>query len=144
MAEISKSLGLGSIFEYQGKTYTCSPWTFKIQGEFERYLEEHAIQKVKLMKPSLNEEEYRSLVSSVHKDIASGAYSFGGEAVSKSISTMVHFRVLLLLCLRVNHKEITMTIVDDLVKERLEEMMAKVSEANSDPNIESLDSTTTV
>jgi hypothetical protein len=37
-----------------------------------------------------------------------------------------------------------MAIVDDLVKERLEEMMAKVSEANSDPNIESLDPTTIV
>jgi hypothetical protein len=36
-----------------------------------------------------------------------------------------------------------MNVVDELVKERLEEMMAKVSEANSDPNTESLDSTMT-
>lgn len=144
MAEISKSLGLGSVFEHDGKTYNCSPWTFKIQGEFERYLEDFAIQKVRLMKPSLTDEEYKSLVSSVHKDIASGQYSFGGETVSKAIGTLVHFRVLFFLCLRVNHPEVSMAFVDELLKNRLEEMMEKVSEANLDPNPKSLDPTTSV
>lgn len=144
MAEISKSLGLGSVFEHEGKTYTCSPWTFRIQGEFERYLEDNAIQKVKLMKPNLTEEEYKSLVASVHKDIASGQYSFGSETVSKAISTLVHFRVLFFLCLRVNHPEVNMQFVDELLKNRLEEMMEKVSEANHDPNPKSLDPTTSV
>lgn len=144
MAEISKSLGLGSVFEHDGKTYTCSPWTFRIQGEFERYLEDNAIQKVKLMKPNLTDDEYKNLITSVHKDIASGQYSFGSELVSKAISTLVHFRVLFFLCLRVNHPEVNMAFVDDLLKSRLEEMMEKVSEANSDPNPKSLDPTITV
>lgn len=144
MAEISKSLGLGSVFEHDGKTYTCSPWTFKIQGEFERYLEDNAIQKAKLMKPNLSETEYKNLLAGVHKDIASGQYSFGSETVSKALSTLVHFRVLFFLCLRVNHPEITMQFVDDLLKTRLEEMMEKVTEANLDPNPKSLDPMTTV
>jgi len=144
VAEISKSLGLGSVFEHDGKTYTCSPWTFKIQGEFERYLEDNAIQKAKLMKPNLSETEYKNLLAGVHKDIASGQYSFGSETVSKALSTLVHFRVLFFLCLRVNHPEITMQFVDDLLKTRLEEMMEKVTEANLDPNPKSLDPMTTV
>lgn len=144
MAEISKSLGLGSVFEHDGKTYTCSPWTFKIQGEFERYLEDNAIQKAKLMKPNLSETEYKNLLAGVHKDIASGQYSFGSETVSKALSTLVHFRVLFFLCLRINHPEITMQFVDDLLKTRLEEMMEKVTEANLDPNPKSLDPMTTV
>lgn len=142
MAEIARSLGLGSSFEHGGKSYTCAPWTFKIQGEFEKYLEEFAIQKVRQIKPSLTDDEYRNLVTSVHKDIASGQYSFGGELVSKSLGTLVHFRVLFFLCLRVNHPEVNMTFVDELLKTRLEEMMEKVSEANSDPNPASLDPTT--
>lgn len=144
MAEIAKSLGLGSTFEHEGKSYTCSPWTFKIQGEFERYLEDFAIQKVRLMKPNLTDEEYKSLVASVHKDIASGQYSFGGETVAKAIGTLVHFRVLFFFCLRVNHPEVTMQFVDELLKGRLEEMMEKISEANSDPNPKSLDPMTAV
>lgn len=134
MAEISKALGLGSTFEFNNKSYTCSPWTYKIQGEFERYLEDHAMRTAKKMRQYLNEAEYGELISKTHKDIAEGYYAFGSEPCMRSMQTLTHFKKILHLCLLPKHPEIDMNTVEELVQNRLEEMMSKVGEANLDPN----------
>lgn len=134
MAEISKALGLGSSFTHEGKTYTCSPWTYKIQGEFERYLEDHAIRTAKRMRQYLNQEEYSDLIAKTQKDIAEGYYAFGASPCMRAMQTLTHFKKILQLCLIVNHPDIDMEFVDELVQNRLEEMMSKVGEANNDPN----------
>ena len=134
MAEISKALGLGSTFDFNGKTYTCSPWTYRIQGEFERYLEDHAMKTVNKMRQYLTESEYGELVTKTHKDIAEGYYAFGSEPCMRAMQTLTHFKKVLHICLLPKHPDIDMNTVDELVQNRLEEMMAKVGEANSDPN----------
>jgi len=134
MAEISKALGLGSTFEHQGKSYTCSPWTYKIQGEFERYLEEYAVKAAKRMRQYLTQQEYGDLIAQTQKDIAEGYYAFGNGPCMRAMQTLTHFKKILHLCLSVNHPEIEMETVDELVQNRLEEMMEKVGEANQDPN----------
>jgi len=134
MAEISRALGLGSSFEHDGKTYTCSPWTYKIQGEFERYLEDHAVRIAKRMRQYLTAEEYSDLIAKTQKDIAEGYYAFGSPPCMRAMQTLTHFKKILFLCLTPNHPEIEINIVDELVQSRLEEMMNKVGEANNDPN----------
>jgi hypothetical protein len=134
MAEISRALGLGSSFEHKGKTYTCSPWTYKIQGEFERYLEEYAIRTAKRMRQFLTQDEYSDLVAKTQKDIAEGYYAFGSPPCMRAMQTLTHFKKILHLCLSPNHPDIEMETVDELVQNRLEEMMSKVGEANQDPN----------
>jgi hypothetical protein len=134
MAEISKALGLGSTFDFNGKSYTCSPWTYRIQGEFEQYLESHAMKTVKKMRQYLTESEYGELVAKTHKDIAEGYYAFGSEPCMRAMQTLTHFKKVLHICLLPKHPDIDMNTVDELVQNRLEEMMAKVGEANSDPN----------
>jgi len=134
MAEISKALGLGSSFEFNGTTYTCSPWTYKIQGEFEKYLEDHAMRTAKKMRQYLTEAEYSDLISKTHKDIAEGYYAFGSEPCMRAMQTLTHFKKILHLCLQPKHPDIDMGTVEQLVQNRLEEMMAKVGEANADPN----------
>ena len=134
MAEISKALGLGSTFEFNGKTYTCSPWTYKIQGEFEKYLEDYAMRTAKKMRQYLTEPEYADLISKTHKDIAEGYYAFGSEPCMRAMQTLTHFKKILHLCLLPKHPDMEMQTVDELVQNRLEEMMAKMGEATADPN----------
>lgn len=134
MAEISKALGLGSTFDFKGITYTCSPWTYKIQGEFEKYMEEHAMRTAKKMRQFLTEVEYSDLISKTHRDISQGYYAFGADACMKAMQTLTHFKKVLYFCLLPNHPEISNVVIDELVQDRLEEMMGKVGEANADPN----------
>lgn len=134
MSSIAAALGVGPTFDYQGTAYRLSPWTYKIQAEFERYLEDQALRTVKRMRPYCNDVEYRDLLSAVSRDIASGYYNFGGEAVNRAMGTITHLKTLLLLCLKPNHPTISPEIVDGIVQEKLDEVMAKMSEANADPN----------
>jgi hypothetical protein len=134
MAEISKALGLGSSFDFNGKTYNCSPWTYKIQGEFERYLEDHAMRTARKMRQYLTDQEYTDLIARTHKDIAEGYYAFGSEPCMRAMQTLTHFKKILQLCLQPKHPDIEMNTIEELVQNRLEEMMSKVGEANADPN----------
>ena len=134
MAEISKALGLGSSFDHKGKTYTCSPWTYQIQGEFEKYLEEVSIKTAKRMRVYLTQVEYQELIAQTQKDIAEGYYAFGSPPCMRAMQTLTHFKKILHICLLPNHPDIEIDTIDDLVQTRLEEMMNKVGEANTDPN----------
>ena len=134
MAEISKALGLGSSFEHDGKTYTCAPWTYKIQGEFERYLEDYSVRAAKRMRQYLTQTEYAELIAQTQKDLAEGYYAFGAGPCMRAMQTLTHFKKILHICLSVNHPGIETEVVDELVQNRLEEMMEKVGEANQDPN----------
>jgi hypothetical protein len=134
MAEISKALGLGSTFEHNGVKYTCSPWTYKIQGDFEKYLEDTAVKTAKRMRQYLTQTEYAELIAQTQKDIAEGYYAFGSAPCMRAMQTLTHFKKILHICLLPNHPEIEIDTIDDLVQTRLEEMMEKVGEANTDPN----------
>ncbi len=134
MGQISQSLGVGPEFEYDGKTYRLSPWTYRIQGEFERYLEDFAMRTVRRMKPYTTDPEYRELLASVHRDVASGFYNFGGKAASEAMGTLSHLQYLVLLCLKPGYPEVTPELVQKMFETKLEELMQKIGEANNDPN----------
>lgn len=133
MGQIAKALGLGSEFEFQGQTYRLSPWSFKIQSEFELYLEGQAVKAVHRMRPHLSDEEYREQLDSVRRDIVRGEYTFGSESVAKAYTATPHMKYLLFLMLRDNHPDIKKDLVDQIVEERFEEAIAAMALANADP-----------
>ena len=135
MGDISRALGLGSTLDHNGKTYTLSPWTYKLQGEFERYIQAAALKDLKdlLAAGALTPAEYDSDRRELRDKILSGELSFGGEYIAKSISQLRHFRKLVLLMLLPTHPEVNEEFVQEIISARLEELYDKVAETNQDP-----------
>lgn len=133
MGEINTALGGGSEFEYEGKVYKISPWSYKIQGEFERYLEREAYQSLSRLRSLIGEEDYKDQLNRLNRDITGGVYSFGSDVVARALSNTKHLTYLLFLQLKPSHRDITLEKVDEMVKKQLEEIVLKMGEANADP-----------
>ena len=134
MGKVAAALGQGSTLEHGGKTYTLSPWTYKIQGEFERYLEDHLFQVYKRMSPYMTAEERKEELAKIRKEVTSGEYTFGSDLVARALSSLPHLTHLLYLMLRVNHPEVDKDLAAKIVDGQLEDVMAKMAEANADPS----------
>ncbi len=133
MGQISKALGIGSQFTYKGETYYLSPWTYKIQGEFEEYLAEHAMRCVRKLAKVLPEAEYQAILKSTIRDIASGVYTFGSEEVQDCLRSTQHLIHLTWLQLLPKHPKVTKELVTEMYQEEMEALLSKVSESNADP-----------
>jgi hypothetical protein len=131
MGETADALGLGPTFEFEGTTYTLSPWTYAVQAQFERYLEAQAVAAVKRM--DLPDDERRDLLKDVYRDIAAGSYSFGSELVAQALRSLKHLKHLFLLALKVHHPGVTKDLVERMFERQLEELLQKMTSANADP-----------
>ena len=134
MGQIAKALGQGSNVTYKGQTYKVSPWKYKVLGEFEKYLEENALAKMRMMRRALEQDEYDKFVVATHRDIASGVYTFGSPETQKALNSRQHFEYLFYLCVLDNHPGLPYEFVREMVAELgIETVMEKVTEANADP-----------
>ncbi len=133
MGQISQALGQGSQFTFKDKTYTLAPWTFGIQSQFERYLEDKAVRAAKRMSSLLTKQEYDDLMSRVVRDIASGVYTFGTEVVQQAMQSMENMQYMTFLQLRENHPEVKLDLVKEMFKEELDTILQKMNEANAEP-----------
>ncbi len=135
MGQVSKALGAGSEFEFQGHTYIISPWSYAIQASYERYLEAEAVRALQRLRPHLSDEDYKAQLTDIRRDIVNGEYTFGSEAVAKTMTVLTHLKQLLFLMLQVNHPDIKKDLVDQMVQEELDKVMQSMAEANSDPTV---------
>lgn len=133
MGDINRALGGGSELEFDGKVYKLSPWTYKIQSDYERYLEREAYAALKRLRTVMGSEEFSDQLHRLQQDIAVGAYSFGSELVAKSFTALPHLKQLVYLMMLPNHPEITREVVDKIVDKMFEEILQKVADANVDP-----------
>lgn len=133
MGLVAKALGAGSEFTFRGETYRLSPWSFKIQAEFETYLEEQAVRSIRKFQKLLPKDEYESALQRVLRDITAGVYTFGSEVVQDSLRSLPHLTHLTWLMLREAHPKLPKTLVAEMYQEQLDELMQAVSEANADP-----------
>ncbi len=132
MGQVSSALGLGSQIDYQGQTYNLSPWTYEIQGQFELYLQEHAMKSAKQLGKYLDPVEAKNLILETKRDIDVGEYSFGGTLLARAVSSVQHLPYLTWLMIRKNHKEVKLELVKQMFKEDFERILDKVNEANSE------------
>jgi hypothetical protein len=133
MGDVAQALAIGARIEYQGKTYTISPWTYKIQGQYERYLEQEAIKAARRISAVLPADEGELVLKAALRDVAAGAYTFGSPLVGQSLQSLKHLKQLLLMMLLENHPEATMDLVEGLVKDKLAEVMESMTRVNDDP-----------
>lgn len=134
MGKVAAALGLGSSLTYKDKVYNISPWTYRIQGEFEKYLERTMMETYKLMAPYMSEQERKEELGKIRKEIVSGEYTFGSDTVAKALGSLPHLTYLLYLMMRVNHPEITVDLAGEIVQAQMGEVMDKMAEANADPS----------
>lgn len=135
MGMVSAALGSPVDLVYDGKTYKLSPWSYDIQSSYERYLEGEAVAALKRLRPYLTEDEYREQLSETRRDVGAGLYTFGSDIVAKAIWAKPHFKHLVWLCLQKNHPEATKDLVSKMVDDQLDEVFAKMNEANADPSV---------
>ncbi len=133
MGDVNRALGGGSELEFEGTTYTISPWTYDVQAQYERYLEKMAFTTLKKSKPYLTDEEWNEQLKLLNQDITIGIYSFGSDKCLKSMSALPHLKHLVWLLLLPNHKEIKKDVADKIVDKALGELMEKMALANQDP-----------
>lgn len=135
MGQHSKSLGQGADLVIDDKTYKIAPWTYEIQGLFEKYLQEKAVQSVRDMKGVLPPDEYKQVLRETVRDITAGAYSFGSETVATALSSPDHLCHLVYLCMRAGGTQVKKEEVRDLVDSDPDLILEKLNEANADPNL---------
>lgn len=135
MGQVAKALGLGSEFEFKGQSYKLSPWSYKIQGHYERYLESEAVKVLQRLRPYLSDQEYKDQLGDVRRDIVNGEYTFGSESVAKTMTSLPHLKQLLFLMLLENHPEIKKDLVEEMIQEELDRVLETMSQANADPTL---------
>ena len=133
MGIVAASLGIGVEFQYKDKTYRLCPWTYELQGIYERYLEREVTDAAKRMCEQLDRDEGRQLLKDVAKDIGQGLYTFGGDEVQRSLESPKHITKLLHIMLQQDDPSIRYDLVRELVTTSLPEIMEKIASANVDP-----------
>ena len=133
MGIVAASLGIGVEFQYKDKTYRLCPWTYELQGIYERYLEREVTDAAKRMCEQLDRDEGRQLLKDVAKDIGQGLYTFGGDEVQRSLESPKHITKLLHIMLQQDDPTIRYDLVREMVTTSLPEIMEKIASANVDP-----------
>ena len=134
MGQIAKALGAGANFEFKGVHYKMAPWTYRILGEFELFLQEKALRNMRKMRSFLTSEEYNELVKETRRDLDVGLYTFGSDKVKQALQSSENLKRLIFLCIQVGHSEISEELVQDMWDTEAEMLLQKMDEANSDPN----------
>jgi hypothetical protein len=126
------SEGEGSLtIDFNGKKYTAGLITQKVKADFEKRMEKKALDAVFSLKNYLEPVEFREAISSVTRDIASGAYSFGSELSIASMSTPSGAIALAAALFNAPENEVQSLMMSE--KERFEAVMEIVRE-KSFPN----------
>ena len=133
MGIVAATLGIGVEFQYKDKTYRLCPWTYELQGIYERYLEREVTDAAKRMCEQLDRDDGRQLLKDVAKDIGQGLYTFGGDEVQRSLESPKHITKLLHIMLQQDDPTIKYDLVRDMVTTSLPEIMEKIASANVDP-----------
>jgi hypothetical protein len=135
MGAVANNLAIPADFEYNGQIYKVSPWTYEIQGIFERYLEQKAVEGVRRMKSYLTPDEYDKALKSVLADIGLQTYTFGTEEVGKALSAPENVEHIFWLCVNKFHPELIREDVREMSKTHYDQMIAAMNVANTDPNL---------
>jgi hypothetical protein len=134
MSVTSAVLGSGTEFEFEGRKYILSPWTFAIMAAFERHLEDEAFQAIHRLSKYLTPAEKAEQLATLARDVAAGKYTFGSPLVAEALEAKKHFSYLVYLMLRPNHPDISEEAAYRMVNGDPEQLYAKAAEANADPS----------
>ena len=133
MGEISRALAQGTEFTFDNRTYVLSPWTYEIQGKFERYIEGQAIDAARRLGARCTPEERKEMMAQVSRDVVAGLYTFGSSLVLESLQVPQHVQYLFFLGLKKNHPELTQEFAKKVFEADPALVYQKINEAAADP-----------
>jgi hypothetical protein len=139
MSTVARSLGKGSLFEFEGKSYTASPWTYDVQAEYEKWLIARSFADLRAAAGELGA-EYEDERAALRRDVNAGVYEFGSDLVRRSVLSGRGVKKLLYLCLAYAHRHepgrVTEALVDRLEKDPAAWPVAVQAmwDANADPS----------
>jgi hypothetical protein len=136
MGDAARALGMGSTLEYKGKVYTICGFTEGVKALYETYLERSVIAKAKKLRVHFNAAELLSNdpVDGARRDISVGSYSFGGKLFFESLNSVENMKMVILIMLQENHREVNRALVDEMFEKAQSDLMAAYQEADHDPN----------
>lgn len=139
MAEATKTMAVPATFDFEGRTYTVTPFNYGMVAEFEAWLEKRAWAKVEATRESCSPEEYQRRLDAIARLIATDQFAYGSEAASRAAASHAGQRHMLELQLRPNHPDRAGYVAGKLYQEGFEkhlaEVRAKIAAGELDPNL---------
>lgn len=133
MGELSRLFGVGATVKIGEKEWKVSPWTYKIQAEFEEYLEGQAWKTAERARGKVPESSLSDIRAQTARQITTGEYSPGSQGFIDAIMTTKHGRRFLYLLIEAIDPAITGTDIDDFFAQYPKEAFTAIMEAGSDP-----------
>lgn len=87
MGDISRALAEPITHTIGGKAYKFAPWSKRLQGQFEDWLEALAFDAAARRRRQLGEEKYDSLLARINEAIVGGTYAITGQIAQKKLRT---------------------------------------------------------
>ena len=103
---------------YAGQIWKVSAWTYGVQGQYEEYLENQALERLQRQSALLNPLEAAQFRRDHLEMLGSRAWSFGTQLCYRSLDARENFAYLLWLCLQVNHPEASLELAKEIVREQ--------------------------
>lgn len=138
MGELSRLFGVGATVTIGEKDWKVSPWTYKIQSEFEQYLEGEAWKTAERARGKVPESALSDIRAQTARQITTGEYSPGSQGFIDCVMTTKHGRRFLYLLIESIDPTITGTEVDNFFAESPKEAFKAIMEAGSDPSRQTL------
>lgn len=83
--DLGRSLGTGSVYQYQGAAYRVAPWRLRVEAAYKAYLIGRAVAAVGVMREFLPADEYKAQLGQVRLDAEAGLYDFGSPHAWDSV-----------------------------------------------------------
>lgn len=136
-SDLEMVLGRTREFRFRDKAYTLIPWDrFDLQKAYVQYLKKRAYEELANAKQFKTQGDHEADSAILQRDIAGGAYNWGGRVYWESLSSPEHAAYLTWLDLRVNDPEVELQTVYEMYrdKEAVKLIQEIVKELMEDPN----------
>lgn len=135
MGNIGKALGQPAEFQFEGKTYKLSPWTFNVLGKYESFLEDQALRKVHRLAKTIGPMEYQEALDRVLEKISLNQYSYGSPLFGQSFQVVDNLKRILCYSIQENHPEVGMEFTKRLLDSKEgAHLLNLMADVNKDPN----------
>lgn len=134
MSELSRALGTPETITHKGKSYQLSALEVDVICAFEQWLMEKACEKAERLKHKYGQPWLDKQISQIVQDAAGGAYDFFSEAGDKARRSIDGVKKLAYLRMKRCNSSISEDDVEEILTDRINEVIAKMNAMDNDPN----------
>lgn len=137
---MANALGVGHQIEFEGKTYTLAPFSFRLIAHFEQWVKQMAWAEVEedrilVEQGVISPDVYQARHAEISSLIASKQHRKGGKLFAGMLGTIAGQIRMAYLMLWDNDKSVTPAMVERLFEQRFTELMSRIKDMVEDPNL---------